>query len=275
MGSISFEVGFLDRPPHRADDDGRDVRVAVRARVHDRLHARRRRLPALLQLHLAVHVLDVDARHEQQLPAALLRLGGGGRRLVSPDRLLVQAADGHLREPEGVPREPRGRLRLPARHRGARDGHGHARLRGARSRMRTASSHLSIEIIGGHPWSLLTFACICLFVGAMGKSAQMPLHVWLPDSMEGPTPISALIHAATMVTAGIFMVARMSPLFELSADGAWRRHHDRRDHGVLHGPARHRAAGHQARDRVLDAVAARLHDRGARRVGVRAPASST
>ncbi len=63
---------------------------------------------------------------------------------------------------------------------------------------------------------MLTFACICLFVGAMGKSAQVPLHVWLPDSMEGPTPISALIHAATMVTAGIFMVARMSPLFELS-----------------------------------------------------------
>ncbi|WP_334188070.1 NADH-quinone oxidoreductase subunit L, partial [Noviherbaspirillum sp.] len=63
---------------------------------------------------------------------------------------------------------------------------------------------------------LLTVACICLFIGAMGKSAQFPLHVWLPDSMEGPTPISALIHAATMVTAGIFMVARMSPLFELS-----------------------------------------------------------
>ena len=65
-------------------------------------------------------------------------------------------------------------------------------------------------------WMLLTVACICLFIGAMGKSAQFPLHVWLPDSMEGPTPISALIHAATMVTAGIFMVARMSPLFELS-----------------------------------------------------------
>jgi NADH-quinone oxidoreductase subunit L len=74
----------------------------------------------------------------------------------------------------------------------------------------------SIEIFAGLHWSLLTFACICLFVGAMGKSAQMPLHVWLPDSMEGPTPISALIHAATMVTAGIFMVARMSPLFEHS-----------------------------------------------------------
>jgi len=68
----------------------------------------------------------------------------------------------------------------------------------------------------GHPWSALTVICICLFVGAMGKSAQVPLHVWLPDSMEGPTPISALIHAATMVTAGIFMVARMSPLFEYS-----------------------------------------------------------
>jgi NADH-quinone oxidoreductase subunit L len=68
----------------------------------------------------------------------------------------------------------------------------------------------------GGQWSLLTAICICLFVGAMGKSAQVPLHVWLPDSMEGPTPISALIHAATMVTAGIFMVARMSPLFEWS-----------------------------------------------------------
>ena len=68
----------------------------------------------------------------------------------------------------------------------------------------------------GTDWSLITVTCICLFIGAMGKSAQFPLHVWLPDSMEGPTPISALIHAATMVTAGIFMVARMSPLFELS-----------------------------------------------------------
>jgi NADH-quinone oxidoreductase subunit L len=75
---------------------------------------------------------------------------------------------------------------------------------------------LAAQTLPGTSWSLVTVACICLFIGAMGKSAQFPLHVWLPDSMEGPTPISALIHAATMVTAGIFMVARMSPLFELS-----------------------------------------------------------
>ncbi len=74
----------------------------------------------------------------------------------------------------------------------------------------------TFSIIPGLDWQLATVICICLFIGAMGKSAQAPLHVWLPDSMEGPTPISALIHAATMVTAGIFMVARMSPLFELS-----------------------------------------------------------
>ena len=74
----------------------------------------------------------------------------------------------------------------------------------------------NIEVFPGTPWNAMTVICILLFIGAMGKSAQAPLHVWLPDSMEGPTPISALIHAATMVTAGIFMVARMSPLFELS-----------------------------------------------------------
>ncbi len=75
----------------------------------------------------------------------------------------------------------------------------------------------TMAIFAGHRMDRwLTVICICLFIGAMGKSAQVPLHVWLPDSMEGPTPISALIHAATMVTAGIFMVARMSPLFEMS-----------------------------------------------------------
>jgi len=77
-------------------------------------------------------------------------------------------------------------------------------------------ANLKINVFAHTPWSVITLICISLFVGAMGKSAQIPLHVWLPESMAGPTPISALIHAATMVTAGIFMVARMSPLFELS-----------------------------------------------------------
>lgn len=73
-----------------------------------------------------------------------------------------------------------------------------------------------LQVIGTHEWRVMSVICICLFIGAMAKSAQIPLHVWLPDSMEGPTPISALIHAATMVTAGVFMVARMSPLYEYS-----------------------------------------------------------
>ena len=78
------------------------------------------------------------------------------------------------------------------------------------------AENIAAQTLPGTSWGLMTVACICLFIGAMGKSAQFPLHVWLPDSMEGPTPISALIHAATMVTAGIFMVSRMSPFFELS-----------------------------------------------------------
>lgn len=81
----------------------------------------------------------------------------------------------------------------------------------------TAVSHATIQIIPGVEWSVATMMCLLLLIGAMGKSAQVPLHVWLPESMEGPTPISALIHAATMVTAGIYMISRMSPLFELSA----------------------------------------------------------
>jgi NADH-quinone oxidoreductase subunit L len=109
---------------------------------------------------------------------------------------------------------------------------GSARLRRGVRQGAVAGGHRSTC---GAGWSLLTVICICLFIGAMGKSAQVPLHVWLPDSMEGPTPISALIHAATMVTAGIFMVARMSPLFELSDTALSFVTRDRRDTALFMG----------------------------------------
>ena len=104
-------------------------------------------------------------------------------------------------------------------------------------------------------------ACLLLFMGAMGKSAQFLLHTWLPDAMEGPTPVSALIHAATMVTAGVFMVARLSPLFEYAPIALAVVTIDRRHHRLLRRDRRPRAERHQARHRLFDLLAARLHVR--------------
>ena len=117
------------RWPHRDDDGGRHLRLADGARLHHRLHGRRPGLPALFLVHLAVHLLDVDAGDEQQLPAAVLRLGGGGPGVLPADRLLVQAADGDLRQHEGLPGQPGRRLRLHPGHRPDRGLCRHAGLR--------------------------------------------------------------------------------------------------------------------------------------------------
>ena len=119
----------------------------------------------------------------------------------------------------------------------------------------------TINLFGWHP-DALTLTCLLLFMGAMGKSAQFLLHTWLPDAMEGPTPVSALIHAATMVTAGVFMVARLSPLFELAPTAQAFVMFIGAHHGVLCGDHWSRPERHQTHRRLLDLFAARLHVRG-------------
>ena len=123
----------------------------------------------------------------------------------------------------------------------------------------------------------LTAGCILLLVGAFAKSAQIPLHTWLPDAMEGPTPVSALIHAATMVTAGVYLIARMHPLFEQSRHRRGRRRRDRSAASTLlvAGDDRRGRDRPQARHRLLDDVADRLHDHGRLARAPTSPGSST
>ena len=163
---------------------------------------------------------------------------------------------------EGVHRQPRRRRRVRARD--------HGDLRRTRGDARTSAT--SIERADSRtarrrPDPDLVVALL-VFAGAMGKSAQFPLHVWLPDAMEGPTPVSALIHAATMVNAGVYLVARANPLFAARAVRDGRRRRDRHLHRDPGGLDRDDPDRHQARPRVFDAEPARLHVRGARGRGV-------
>ena len=125
--------------------------------------------------------------------------------------------------------------------------------------VQNAAATMPVETVH---FGVLSVICLLLFVGATGKSAQIPLYVWLPDAMEGPTPVSALIHAATMVTAGVYMLGRNAVLFSHAPHGDDDRRDRRRADGADGGVDRPRAVRHQARARVLDGLAARLHVHG-------------
>ena len=173
------------------------------------------------------------------------------------------------RRQEGVHRQPHRRLRLHPRRAARRSS------ASARSTSRTIARAVARARARRRPSARSRSSTLLLFVGATGKSAQIPLYVWLPDAMEGPTPVSALIHAATMVTAGVYMIGRNAVLFSHAPRDADDRRGRRRGDGADGRHDRPRAERHQARAGVLDGLAARLHVPGDGRRRVRAPASST
>ena len=166
---------------------------------------------ALLLLPEPVRGVHAGPRARRELPRDVRRVGRRGPLLVPADRLLLREEVGVRRRQEGVHRQPHRRLRVRA---GRADALREVRHASTSRRSRTRPSTLSPEATFG----TISLATLLLFVGATGKSAQIPLYVWLPDAMEGPTPVSALIHAATMVTAGVYMIGRNAVLFSLAPD---------------------------------------------------------
>ena len=197
------------RPAHRRHAAGGHLRRLADPHLFHRLHGARGRLLPLLLLSESVHVLHADAGAGREPHRDVRRLGRRRPVQLPADRLLVPEEVGDGRRQESLLRHAHRRLRLHRRHpAGCSATFG---IAGFRRRSFQEPPRMPAETDGSI--GVLTAICLLLFVGAIGKSAQIPLYVWLPDAMEGPTPVSALIHAATMVTAGVYMVARMNPLF--------------------------------------------------------------
>ena len=197
---------------------------------------------------------DAAAGAGQRLRDAVPRLGGRRSGVVPADRLLVRrpAGRGHRGE-EGVHHEP-GRRRRP----GAGD------LPAVQERSAPRPYAGCSPTIGELSPGTITAIALLLLLGACGKSGQFPLQAWLPDAMEGPTPVSALIHAATMVTAGVYLIARSNPIFNLTADGRLVVTHRRRGHPADRLHRRLRLRRHQEGARLLHGQPDRLHVPGRR-----------